>query len=473
MSKRLTAVFVFSFISTLLVSAQPQVNITPYCTGINGRISDVATNGDGRLYVTTQMGSIYIISQGGVLNSIPFLNIQPKVTPTSVNNTGEQGLLGLAFSPDYANDQTFYIYYTNKSGIGNSILARYKVTANPDIADSLSEEILLDIQQPYTNHNGGCLKFGNDGFLYLGLGDGGSNGDPGNLAQNMNEYFGKILRIDVSSQPTGYTIPATNPYYSVVGAKQEIWASGFRNPWKFSFDKLTHDLWIGDVGESTWEEIDFQPASSTGGENYGWRCYEGNATFNNSAGCNGSYTSPVYDYSHSATGGCSVTGGFVYRGTLNPSIQGIYFFADYCNGSVYALDPNNQNSVVTAGAFSGNFFSTFGEDDSGELYLGDNNNGTLYKIVWSPTGVNDINPSANVSYSVKENAINISIHNTDANFIHVELLDMNGRQLLKQFSILHKGNNQLQIPVKLANSTYIIRIISDRFILTKKITVCD
>ncbi len=137
------------------------------------------------------------------------------------------------------------------------------------------------------------------------------------------------------------------------------------------------------------------------------------------------------------------------------------------------MDPNNQNSVVTAGAFSGNFFSTFGEDDSGELYLGDNNNGTLYKIVWSPTGVNDINPSANVSYSVKENAINISIHNTDANFIHVELLDMNGRQLLKQFSILHKGNNQLQIPVKLANSTYIIRIISDRFILTKKITVCD
>src|SRR5690606_30327143 len=247
----------------LLYSAKAQVYITPYATGLAGRISDIATNGDGRLYVTTQMGSIYIISQGGVLNPVPFLNIQPKVTPTSVNNTGEQGLLGLAFSPDYANDQTFYIYYTNKSGIGNSILARYKVTSNPDIADSLSEEILLDIQQPYTNHNGGCLKFGNDGFLYLGLGDGGSSGDPGNLAQNMNEYFGKILRIDVSSQPTGYTIPPTNPYYSVVGAKQEIWASGFRNPWKFSFDKLTHDLWIGDVGETTWEEIDFQPASSS------------------------------------------------------------------------------------------------------------------------------------------------------------------------------------------------------------------
>lgn len=457
----------------LLYSAKAQVYITPYATGLAGRISDIATNGDGRLYVTTQMGSIYIISQGGVLNPVPFLNIQPKVTPTSVNNTGEQGLLGLAFSPDYANDQTFYIYYTNKSGIGNSILARYKATSNPDIADSLSEEILLDIQQPYTNHNGGCLKFGNDGFLYLGLGDGGSSGDPGNLAQNMNEYFGKILRIDVSLQPTGYTIPPTNPYYSVVGAKQEIWASGFRNPWKFSFDKLTHDLWIGDVGETTWEEIDFQPASSSGGENYGWRCYEGNATFNTSAGCNSSYTFPVYDYSHSATGGCAVTGGYVYRGTENPSMQGIYFFADYCNGSVYALDPNNQNSVVIAGTFPGRFFGTFGEDDSGELYLGDNDNGTVYKIVWSPTGVNDINPSANVSYSVKENVINISIPNTDANNIQIELLDMNGRKLLNQFSSLHKGNNQLQFPFKLANSTYIIRIISDRFLLTKKITVCD
>ena len=313
------------------------------------------------------------------------------------------------------------------------------MTSNPDIADSLSEEILLDIQQPYTNHNGGCLKFGNDGFLYLGLGDGGSNGDPGNLAQNMNEYFGKILRIDVSSQPTGYTIPPTNPFYSVIGAKQEIWASGFRNPWKFSFDKLTHDLWIGDVGETTWEEIDFQPASSSGGENYGWRCYEGNAPFNTSAGCNGSYTSPVYDYSHTATGGCAVTGGYVYRGTVNPSVQGIYFLLIIVMAQSM-LGSQQPKYCCHCRTFPGRFFGTFGEDESGELYLGDNNNGTLYKIVWSPTGVNnDDNPSANVSYAVKENTINLSIQNTDANNMQVELSDMNGRQLLNQFSSLHKG----------------------------------
>ncbi|HRH84765.1 MAG TPA: PQQ-dependent sugar dehydrogenase, partial [Bacteroidia bacterium] len=235
--------------------AQPQVNIVEYANGIYGKTSELAANGDGRIYAATQLGYIYIINPGGVVDTVPFLDINNKVTPTTLSNTGEQGLLGLAFSPNYATDSCFYVCYTNKTGHGNSVLARYKRSADPNVADTASAEIIFALAQPYTNHNGGCLKFGSDGYLYLALGDGGDVGDPGNRAQNMNMYFGKILRIDVS-QPGAYTIPSTNPFFGVMNIKNEIWASGFRNPWKFSFDRLTHDMWIGDVGQDIWEEID-------------------------------------------------------------------------------------------------------------------------------------------------------------------------------------------------------------------------
>ena len=453
--------------------AQPQVNIIEYANGIYGKTSDLATNGDGRIYAATQLGYIYIINPGGVTDTIPFLDINSKVTPTSLSNTGEQGLLGLAFSPNYTTDSSFYVYYTNKTGNGNSVLARYKRSADPNVADTVSAEILFALAQPYTNHNGGCLKFGNDGYLYLALGDGGDVGDPGNRAQNMNMYFGKILRIDVL-QPGAYTIPSTNPFFGVMNVKNEIWASGFRNPWKFSFDRLTHDMWIGDVGQDIWEEIDFQQANSTGGENYGWRCYEGLVTYNTSVGCIGNYISPVHVYSHASTGGCSVTGGFVYRGTAYPALYGYYFFADFCNGTIYALDPNNGNAVTVAGTFPGRAFSTFGEDDNGELYIADLVNQKVYQVTDTTTSIseygNDVN-NVDMSFNQNEQSLQMNLTSKSNNQATLYLYDLKGTLITAWKLSLKSGNNTFKLPINLTSGIYLSNINSVNASLNIKIPV--
>jgi len=453
--------------------AQAQVNIIEYANGIYGKTSDLATNGDGRMYAATQLGYIYIINPGGVTDTIPFLDINSKVTPTSLSNTGEQGLLGLAFSPNYTTDSSFYVYYTNKTGNGNSVLARYKRSADPNVADTVSAEILFALAQPYTNHNGGCLKFGNDGYLYLALGDGGDVGDPGNRAQNMNMYFGKILRIDVL-QPGAYTIPSTNPFFGVMNVKNEIWASGFRNPWKFSFDRLTHDMWIGDVGQDIWEEIDFQQANSTGGENYGWRCYEGLVTYNTSVGCIGNYISPVHVYSHASTGGCSVTGGFVYRGTAYPALYGYYFFADFCNGTIYALDPNNGNAVTVAGTFPGRAFSTFGEDDNGELYIADLVNQKVYQVTDTTTSIseygNDVN-NVDMSFNQNEQSLQMNLTSKSNNQATLYLYDLKGTLITAWKLSLKSGNNTFKLPINLTSGIYLSNINSVNASLNIKIPV--
>ncbi len=453
--------------------AQPQVNIIEYANGIYGKTSDLATNGDGRMYAATQLGYIYIINPGGVTDTIPFLDINSKVTPTSLSNTGEQGLLGLAFSPNYTTDSSFYVYYTNKTGNGNSVLARYKRSADPNVADTVSAEILFALAQPYTNHNGGCLKFGNDGYLYLALGDGGDVGDPGNRAQNMNMYFGKILRIDVL-QPGAYTIPSTNPFFGVMNVKNEIWASGFRNPWKFSFDRLTHDMWIGDVGQDIWEEIDFQQANSTGGENYGWRCYEGLVTYNTSVGCIGNYISPVHVYSHASTGGCSVTGGFVYRGTAYPALYGYYFFADFCNGTIYALAPNNGNAVTVAGTFPGRAFSTFGEDDNGELYIADLVNQKVYQVTDTTTSIseygNDVN-NVDMSFNQNEQSLQMNLTSKSNNQATLYLYDLKGTLITAWKLSLKSGNNTFKLPINLTSGIYLSNINSVNASLNIKIPV--
>jgi glucose/arabinose dehydrogenase len=452
--------------------AQPQVNIVPYTNGIYGKISDIASNGDGRLFVATQLGYIYIVNAGGSLDTVPFLNINNKVTPTSLSNTGEQGLLGLAFSPNYSIDSSFYVYYTNKVGHGNSVIARYKVSNNPNLADTSSAEILFALAQPYTNHNGGCMKFGSDGYLYIALGDGGDAGDPGNRAQNMNLYFGKILRIDVS-QPGPYTIPTTNPYAGVLNIKQEIWASGLRNPWKFSFDRMTHDFWMGDVGQDIWEELNYQSASSNGGENYGWRCYEGLVVYDTSAGCNGNYTAPIHVYSHAATGGCSITGGFVYRGTANTFMYGYYFFADFCNGTIYVLDPNN-NTVSIAGVFPGKAFSTFGEDDNGELYVADLGTGTLYKVKDTLTGKigdNELFFQNHLNYDGNKNILNIALTSSKNITASATISDMNGRLITEKKLMFQKGKNSHQIQTLLTNGIYIFSLSSDKHSIRNKFVV--
>jgi glucose/arabinose dehydrogenase len=375
-------------LTSVSVNCQPNVNptsliLTPFASGFNQPV-DISNAGDDRLFIVEQAGFIKIVSVSGNVNTVPFLDIDDRV-----KSGGEQGLLGLAFHPNYSENGFFYVNYT---GAGDSThISRFSVNpANPDLADTGSEMKLMTIYQPFQNHNGGDLVFGPDGYLYIGLGDGGSAGDPGNRAQNPMEYLGKMLRIDVDGG-LPYSIPETNPYYGNPSVLNEIWALGLRNPWRFSFDKLTGDLWIGDVGQNAIEEIDFQPASSQGGENYGWRCYEGNDAYN-TEGClpENNYTFPVHSYSHSATNSCSVTGGFVYRGSQFPNYYGKYFFADYCSDKIWTLV--NESGTWTAslmGQFSGNNFSTFGEGVDGRLYIAGHSSGIIFQIGDTEAGGRD------------------------------------------------------------------------------------
>ncbi|HVF67662.1 MAG TPA: PQQ-dependent sugar dehydrogenase [Pyrinomonadaceae bacterium] len=332
-----------------------------------------AGDGSNRIFVVEQGGRIRIVKSGAPLPT-PFLDIS-----TRISSGGERGLLGLAFAPDYARRGYFYVNYTNPAG--NTVISRFRRSANnADLADPASEQIVLTIAQPFANHNGGQLAFGRDGFLYVGMGDGGDGGDPGNRAQNPLDLLGKILRIDVETgRPYTYTPPASNPFFGRAGFRPEIWALGVRNPWRFSFDRLTADLYIADVGQGLWEEINFQPASSTGGENYGWRIMEGTHCFNPNPCSTAGLTPPVVEYDHSA-GNCSVTGGYVYRAAAFPRMRGLYYYADFCSGRIWAL--RNVNSAWTSTLLLDAAFqiSAFGEDEAGNLYVLGYNTGQLFLL---------------------------------------------------------------------------------------------
>ena len=336
-----------------------------------------ASDGSGRLFIVQRVGQILIYKNGALLPT-PFLNIQPIVN----SSEGEQGLLGLAFHPNYETNGRFYTLHTDQNkSIVLSVFTRS--SANPDQADPTSRVTLLTIPKLYTNHNGGTLAFGPDGYLYWSTGDGGSGGDPDNNAQNLNSLLGKILRLDVSAA-SSYSIPASNPFYNNPNpsVRKEIWAYGLRNPWRFSFDRLTGDIYIGDVGQSKREEIDFQSANSQGGENYGWRVMEGSLCYNPSTGCNQSgKILPVAEYDH--TLGCSITGGHVYRGTKYPLMNGYYLYGDFCSGMIYTLHndpPNGWRSVLVAD--TSYTVSSFGEDEQGELYMADYSTGKIYRVIY-------------------------------------------------------------------------------------------
>ena len=348
-----------------------------------------------RLFIVEKQGRIKVLNlKTGVLNATLFLDIDSLVGG-GLSTNDERGLLGLAFHPDYQNNGYFYVDYTNNSG--RTTIARYSVSDDPEVADPGSALILLTIFQPFSNHNGGWIGFGpNDGFLYISTGDGGSAGDPGNRAQDItNQLLGKMLRIDVDGNdgPGGnYGIPAGNPFVGITG-DDEIWAYGLRNPWRSSFDRATGDLYIADVGQNAWEEIDFQPADSTGGENYGWRCYEGDHPFNTS-GCPAPETMvfPIHEYSHAL--GRSLTGGYVYRGCAIPTLDGTYFFADYVFTRLWSFTYEGNNVLnftsriaelsPSSDGFAINQISSFGEDARGELYIVDQGSGIsgqVFKIV--------------------------------------------------------------------------------------------
>ncbi len=330
-----------------------------------------AEDGSGRVFVIEKRGDIRLI-KGASLGSTPFLDIQDRVG----SQGSEQGLLGLVFDPQYTQNGFFYVNYTDLSGDTN--ISRFSVTKqNPDLADPGSEIVLLHVNQPFPNHNGGGLAFGPDGFLYIGLGDGGSEGDPLRTGQSLDTLLGKMLRIDVS-KGEAYSIPPDNPFVNG-GGKPEIWAYGLRNPWRFSFDRQTGDLYIGDVGQNTWEEVDFLPKGSPGGANFGWSYREGMHPYQDTPPQGITLVEPVAEYSHDE-GGCSTTGGYVYRGQALPAWQGIYLFGDYCSGKVWGLQREANGQWMRSLLFQTNaHITSFGEDEVGELYLTDDLGG-VYRL---------------------------------------------------------------------------------------------
>ena len=356
-----------------------QTRLQPYLTNLALPVLvRHANDGTKRMFVVQQRGIIKVV-QPGENTTTDFMNISAKVSPSG----SEQGLLGLAFHPDFETNHFFFVDYTRASD-GATVIARYTANANNTAGDPNSERIYITIPDPFSNHNGGMLEFGPDGFLYAGLGDGGSANDPGNRAQNINEYWGKMLRIipDLNAAPTApqYTNPTDNPYFGATPGLDEIYALGVRNPWRWSFDRGgTHQLWVGDVGQNAIEEF----GTIVRGGNYGWRVFEGTSCTNiDPTNCSSpptTYLPPVSQYSHSA-GRCSITGGYIYRGTQNMLPNGAYVYADYCTGEIWMWNGGTTTPLLD----STRLITSFGEDEDGELYVvgqGSGANGTVEKIV--------------------------------------------------------------------------------------------
>ncbi|QIY90359.1 PQQ-dependent sugar dehydrogenase [Chryseobacterium gallinarum] len=418
--------FTICIFSSLILNAQ-SINLEEFATGLT-RPVEITNANDSRLFVVQQTGIIKIIQPNGNINSTDFLNITSKVL-----YGGERGLLGLAFHPQYATNGYFFVYYNNTAG--NIVVARYTVSSsNPDTADPNSEKILLNIPKPFDNHNGGSLHFAPDGKLWMITGDGGSSGDPNNNAQNKNALLGKLLRIDVDA--TGpYNIPGDNPFAGAgVDGADEVWAYGLRNGWKFSFDLTSGNVIIADVGQGAIEEINRMPLNQSG-INYGWRCYEGNTPYN-TTGCpaQSSMTFPVAVYDHSG-GKCSVTGGYVYRGTQYPSLQGKYFFADYCSGQIGILDSNNI--ITWTSPYSGSNFSTFGQDSQKELYVAAVNTGKIFRITTGTLGTQENNTLETVKIYPNPASKEIFINGIRDPKITAEIINAEGRKVLETQQIIN------------------------------------
>jgi glucose/arabinose dehydrogenase len=339
-----------------------------------------AHDGTNRLFIVSKGGTIRIVKNGTLLPT-PFLDISSLVSKGS-----EQGLLGLAFHPGFRTNRKLYVNYTNTSG--NTVVREYRASAgNPDVVATSTARTILTIKQPYANHNGGMLAFSKGGYLFIGMGDGGSAGDPGNRAQSVSSLLGKMLRIDINGTTAthNYRVPSTNPYVGRTG-RNEIWQRGLRNPWRFSFDRLTGNLWIGDVGQDRYEEVDRAVKTSSGpgkAVNWGWRVMEGRHCYNPATGCNRTgKTLPLTEYSHASNGRCAITGGYVYRGSAIAALRGWYVYGDYCSGEVWAVSSTAAapaTPVRLVGTGTGRLISGFGEDNAGALYVCDLN-GAVYRI---------------------------------------------------------------------------------------------
>ncbi|MEO6252939.1 MAG: PQQ-dependent sugar dehydrogenase [Ferruginibacter sp.] len=371
------------FLLNLSAAAQtPVLFFDTLVTGLSEPVDIVnADDGTNRLFIVQKTGTIRIYS-GGVMLPGNFLDI-----PDSIAGGGERGLLSLAFHPLYSSNRYFFVYYTNTAG--NIRITRFQTQAgNPNAADESTGTVIMTIAHPtFSNHNGGKLNFGPDGNLYFGTGDGGSGGDPGNNAQNGNSLLGKMIRINVDNFSTFpyYSIPPDNPYLADDAVRDEVFTLGLRNPWRWSFDRLNNDMWIADVGQGAWEEVDQRSFATSGGINYGWRCYEGSAPYN-TTGCLAApnYISPIFSYPHNfATGGFSITGGHVYRAAQYPALYGYYICADYVSGNVWLIKQNGITWNVTQQSGLAGSITGFGEAENGDTYAVALN-GYLYKV-WTTT----------------------------------------------------------------------------------------
>jgi glucose/arabinose dehydrogenase len=369
-------------LSTAFAQDEPTINPDDYtwaavADGFDNPLY-VTNAGDssGRLFVLEQTGFILVIEADGKVLEHPFLTID-HLLPRRVYQGGytEQGLLGLTFHPDFENNGQFFVSYINNSG--DTVIARYTVDAeDPNRADVQSAEEIFTLDQPFDDHNGGQIVFGDDGYLYIGLGDGGGSGDPNANGQNTQNLFGTILRIDVDTNP--YSVPDSNPFVNDPDYEPEIWVFGLRNPWRFSFDSANGDLYIGDVGQEAWEEIDYMPADEAAGTNFGWDVFEATHPYDIDTELASEPTAPIFEYSHDI--GCSVTGGYVYRGETLPELDGVYFYADYCNGNIWAAYRDATGEWTNMEFMTSDFvISSFGVDEAGELYLVDYK-GTIYRL---------------------------------------------------------------------------------------------
>lgn len=452
------------FIIADKVKAQPQLTFTPLISNVPSAV-DIKNAGDGtnRLFIVQQTGTVRIYKNGALLTK-PFLNVK-----RLIKNGSEQGLLSIAFPPGFKTSGYFFIYYTATNA--NVTLARYKVSAgNPDVADPASGVVLFSYPKPggFNNHNGGALQFGRDGMLYVTIGDGGSGGDPFNNAQNLASPFGKMHRLDVRLLTAPYyKIPLDNPFVNNATAVKTIWAYGLRNTWRWSFDRQTGDTWLADVGQDLWEEVDY--AASAKGLNFGWRCYEGNNTYNlDSCNLPGNYTFPILAYPHNTTsGGFSVTGGYVYRGAAVPALRGYYICADYISANAWKIISNgsggwniSQQKNVPSSIVS------FGEDESGEMYAA-SLNGIIYRVgaqAAVATNASGIATGNVITYNhvyptvITNNSITLAMKDA---FKSVRVLDMNGKQVFTQNLINQAGVVQLTLPA-LAKGLYVLELVGNK-----------
>jgi glucose/arabinose dehydrogenase len=440
------------FIFGKMIFAQNIIQLGEVGNGFVKPVDIASNNNDENLYIVEQRGTIQILNPKTKLKQETFLDLRSKV-----NSSGnEQGMLGLAFHPNYNQNGYLFINYTSGS---NTIISRFKAVDGK--ANITTEKVLLTISQPFTNHNAGDLAFGPDGFLYIPLGDGGSGGDPGNRSQNPINLLGKMLRIDINTETQSYLIPITNPYAGKTSPLPEIWASGLRNPWRISFDRLTGDQWIADVGQNVAEEINVEPANSAGGLNYGWKCLEGASNYATSFCVNNvsSLIAPVHVYRHDTNVGCSITGGFVYRGKLFPGLFGKYIYGDYCSGYIWTLTKNGnsyQNTLSTIIRI--NEISSFGEDINGEVYMTGHATGKIYRVQdGSSSAPQLIAEYLEITPNPVENELIIKSSTIFKSKIELKIIDINGKVVYTES--ISNGNLPNSIDVqKLSNGFYYLQL---------------